>query len=197
MDMHLHGGSLNRLRVGIYGLGVIGRRFVEMIRPFGAELTIFDPYLAEMPEGCSRATSLDELFAGSQAIVIHAALTDETRGSVTADLLARLPRHGVVINTARGGIVDQPALFAELKSGRLRAGLDVLEPDGLPEEHEARAWPNLILTAHRVDHGWPDFNEPPTELNEMQETCIDNLRRFFGGEPLRFTFDRARYLRST
>lgn len=197
MDMHFRGGSLDNAAVGIYGLGVIGRRFMELIRPFNARLRIFDPYLKETPPDCERVESLEELFRGSQIIVIHAALTPETRNSVTAELLAMLPRHGVVINTARGGIIDQPALFAELESGRLRAGLDVLEPDSLDENHPARQWPNLILTAHRVDHGWPDFNEPPTTLNRMQEICIDNLRRFLAGQNPLFLYDRERYLRST
>jgi phosphoglycerate dehydrogenase-like enzyme len=197
MDMHFRGGSLKNAEVGIYGLGVIGRQFVDLIQPFGANLRVFDPYVDELPVECRRVDSLDELFDGAQVIVIHAGLTDETKATVTAELLAKLPRHGVVINTARGGIIDQPALFAELKSGRLRAGLDVLFPDELADGHEARSWPNLILTAHRVDHGWPDFNEPPTKLNEMQEICIDNIQRFLRGDDLRFQFDKERYLRST
>ncbi|MBI1290628.1 hypothetical protein GC173_05230 [bacterium] len=197
MDMHFHGGSLDRAVVGLYGLGVIGRRFLELIRPFGATLRVFDPYLTETLEGCERVHSLHDLFRGAQIIVVHAALTEETRNTVNAELLAMLPRHGVVINTARGGIIDQPALFRELESGRLRAGLDVLEPDSLPEDHPARGWNNLILTAHRVDHGWPDFNEPPTTLNRMQEICIANLQRYRDGETPRFLYDRTRYLRST
>jgi len=197
MDMHYRGGSLYDAEVAIYGLGVIGQRFLELIRPFGAKLRLYDPYLGQTPDGCVRCHSLEEMMEGAQILVIHAALTEETRGSITADLLAKLPRHGVVINTARGGIIDQTALFHELESGRLRAGLDVLEPDHLAEDHPARRWENLILTAHRVDHGWPDFNEPPTRLNRMQEICIDNLGRHLSGEKPRFLYDRARYLRST
>lgn len=197
MDMHFHGGSLEGAIVAIYGLGVIGRRFLELIAPFRARLRVFDPYLRENPEGVERVHSLEELLEGAQILVIHAALTPETRNSINAQLLAKLPRHGVVINTARGGIIDQDALFRELETGRLRAGLDVLEPDSLPEDHPARRWPNLILTAHRVDHGWPDFNEPPTTLNQMQRICLDNIERFRRGEQPRFLFDRERYLRST
>lgn len=197
MDMHYHGGSLSDAVVGIYGLGVIGRRFLELIQPYGAKLRVFDPYLTEAPPGCELVGSLRELFDGARIIVIHAALTAETRNAINAELLALLPRHGVVINTARGGIIDQDALFRELESGRLRAGLDVLEPDSLAEGHPARKWKNLILTAHRIDHGWPDFNEPPTTLNRMQEICIDNIERYLRGEKPRFLYDRERYLRST
>jgi len=129
--------------------------------------------------------------------VIHAGLCDATRRSVTSELLAKLPRHGVVVNTARGGIVDQAALFAELEAGRLRAGLDVLEPDTLPPDHPARAWENLILTAHHVENPWPLDGRPATRLTPMQRACVENLRRFAAGEPLLYPMDRTRYLRNT
>lgn len=194
------GGSLEGAPVGIYGCGVIARAFIEMIRPFGPRLQVYDPYVAELPAGCRRAGSLTELFESNRIIVVHAGLSDETRGSITADLLARLPRHGVIINTARGAIFDQAALFRELESGRLRAGLDVLEPDTLPPDHPARGWENVILTAHQVSSvcvSWPTHGAPPTELSPFQTVCVDNIRRHIAGEPFRFVMDRDRYLRST
>ena len=200
-DPSATGGTIEELDLGLYGCGAIGRRFIELIRPFGAIIRIFDPYMGEPPNGCSAAGSLDELFSRSQAIVILAGLTDETRHSVTAGLLARLPRHGVVINVARGGIVDQAALFAELRSGRLRAGLDVLEPDILPADHEARQWENCILTAHGIHRAWPSDGQPAAKPSPMYKAmyrvCLDNLKRFQAGQPVRFTMDRVRYLRST
>ncbi len=191
------GGSIEGLNVGIYGCGVIGRVFVDLIRPFRPVLRVFDPYAVELPDGCERASSLEALFSASEAIVIHAGLNPETQNSVTADLLSRLPRHGVVINTARGGIVDQKALFAELASGRLRAGLDVLEPDSLPEGHPARTWENCILTSHHVSQGWPTDGKPPTRLQSMHRVCLDNLRRYAAGQPLRFVIDPIAYRRQT
>ena len=113
------GGSLVGLNVGLYGCGAIGRHFISLIRPFQPVLRVFDPYLTDAPDDCRRVATLEELFDTSEAIVIHAGLTPETRRSVTADLLRRLPRHGVLINTARGAIVDQDALFAELASGQI------------------------------------------------------------------------------
>jgi phosphoglycerate dehydrogenase-like enzyme len=197
MDMSCHGGSLWGLDVGIYGCGAIGRRFVELLRPFGPNIRIFDPFATELPEGCLRAATLEELFGASQAIVIHAGLSPLTRGTVTADLLALLPRHGIVINTARGGIIAQDALFAELESGRLRAGLDVLEPDSLPSDHPARQWDNLVLSCHRVEYPWPSFGEPAARLTPMQEIALDNLHRFAQSQPLRFPMTHERYLLST
>ncbi|MDZ4198097.1 MAG: NAD(P)-dependent oxidoreductase [Kiritimatiellia bacterium] len=200
MDEEQFGGSLEGTPVGIYGCGVIARAFIRMIQPYRPVLRVFDPYVADLPEGCERADSLEDLFDRSRILVVHAGLSDETRGSITADLLARLPRHGVVINTARGGIFEQEALFRELESGRLRAGLDVLEPDFLPPDHPARQWDNVILTAHQVGGPracWPTGGGPQTELNPFQKVCIENLRRHFSGEPLQFRMDRDRYLRST
>lgn len=197
LDGESHGGTLEGLNVGVYGFGGIGRRFVELIRPFGSTLRIYDPFAPSVPEDCIPVGSLEELFDTSEAIVIHAGLCDATRGSVTAELLAKLPKHGVVINTARGGIVDQDALFAEIESGRLRAGLDVLQPDSLPPHHPARLWENLILTAHRVENPWPLDGRPATSLTPMQRVCLENLRRFESGDPLDFVMDHARYLLST
>lgn len=197
LDMHTHGGTLRGLKVGIYGCGAIGRTFVEMLRPFGAVITVHDPYIDDVPEGCLRANSLEDLFEDIEALVIHAGLSDETKGAISAELLARLPRHGVVVNTARGGIIDQDALFAELESGRLRAGLDVLEPDRLPDDHPARQWENVIFTSHQVEREWPDDNLPPKKLLPMHEVCLENLRRFRAGEPILYAMDRERYLRST
>lgn len=197
MDMRFHGGSLEGRNVGVYGFGVIARRFVELLRPFGAVIRVFDPYVGELDGDLVQVASLEELFERSEIIVIHAGLTEETRGAVTGALLAKLPRHGIVINTARGGIIDQEALFRELENGRLRAGLDVLEPDWLPYDHPARRWENLILSTHRIEYGWPADGLPPKTLSKMQRICLENLRRWQKGEPLRFTMDATRYLRST
>ena len=175
---------------------MIARRFIEMLRPFGAIVRVFDAYLNDPPPDCQVVGSLKELFAASEAVVIHAALTPETHNTVTAQLLALLPDGGVVVNTARGGIVDQPALFKELESGRLRAGLDVLEPDRLEPAHPARKWENLILTCHTISHG-PAPNATRPRLARCEQYCLENLRRFVAGEPLQFIMDSVRYRRST
>jgi phosphoglycerate dehydrogenase-like enzyme len=196
LDMDHHGGTLDGLNVGIYGCGLIGRKFVELIRPFNPTLRIFDRYAASLPEGVIRVDSLEELFATSQAIVVHAAWTPETEGSVNAALLKQLPDHGIVVNTARGAIIDQAALFAELKSGRLRAGLDVLHPDDLPAGHEARQWDNVVFTAHQAEQPWPGHG-PYRRMQRFHRYALDNLRRFVNGEPLLWQMDAERYRRST
>jgi len=191
---------LRRLRVGIYGLGVIGRRFVELIEPFEPVLTGYDPYVSQdlWPASVRRVDSLDALFDNIDALVVHAGLSPETRHSVTAELLAKLPSDGVVINTARGGLIDQDALMAELRAGRLRAGLDVLDSPGfgdmLSMNDPARFYPNVVLSCHDAGlSSWPKRDE----LEFFHEIALDNLRRFRDGHPLRFFMDIDRYGRST
>ena len=192
------GGTLFQAEVGVYGCGAIGRRFIHLLKAFGPEIAVFDPYCDDVPEGCQRVDSLEELFKGRQVISICAGLSDETRGSVSADLLALLPDHGVIVNTARGEIIDQDALFAELESGRLRAGLDVVVPDGvLPKDHPVRHWKNCIISCHDINRGWPGNGEPPKKIGYMHQVCLNNLKAYGEGEPIKFEMDLERYLRST
>ncbi len=192
----LPSGTLCSLRLGLYGCGVIGRRFAEMVRPFKPDLAVYDPHVETLPEGCRRVDSLDALFDWSDALVVWAGLAEATRGSVTAGRLARLPEHGIVINAARGEIIDQDALFAELKAGRLRAGLDVLvNDDYLPAGHEAHAWPNLILTCHDINSAhWP---RRPQALSHGDRIALENVKRFLAGETLRHLVDERRYALSS
>jgi D-3-phosphoglycerate dehydrogenase len=198
LDSASSGGTLEGATVGVYGFGAIGRRFAEFLQPYRCELLCFDPFVEEYPAYVTPVATLRDLFIRCSIVAIHAGLNDETRGSVTKELLALLPRHGVVINTARGDVVDQEALFDELRSGRLRAGLDVLAGrDWLAPGDPIRQAENLLWTCHKIGRGWPADGEPPTRLLPMHEVCLDNLRRFRDGLPLRFLMDRRRYLLST
>ncbi len=189
-------GTLYGTKVGLYGCGVIGNQFVKMLEPFAPELSVFDPYATDIPECCKRIESLDALFQTSEIVVVWAGWSKETEASVNAERLAMLPDHGIIINAARGEIIDQDALFAELKSGRLRAGLDVLVGDNyFPKGHEAHTWPNLILTPHNINVAhWP---QRPPHLSYGDQVALDNIKRFLAGEPLRFIMDETRYLHSS
>jgi phosphoglycerate dehydrogenase-like enzyme len=197
LPAHNHGGSLDGLPVGVYGCGVIGRRFIELLRPFNAIVRVYDVFAIDLPEGCVRAATLRELFTACHAVVIHAGWTPRTDRSVSAELLSLLPDNGILVNTARGGIVDQDALFAELASGRIRAGLDVLEPDELPPEHPARRYTRAILTAHTVGREWPLPPGSPAPMRRMHHYALEELRRFLAGLPPLRLVDLDRYDRST
>jgi len=188
--------TLQGMHIGVYGFGAIGRAFVDLLRPFGAVVRIYDPFVTEVPPDCLQVESLDALFEQSMAIAIHAGLNDATRGSVTAALLAKLPDGGIVINTARGAIVDQDALFRELESGRLRVGIDVLEPDSLPQDHPARTWENVIFSAHTIALEWA-HTSVHQQLSPIHQICLKNIQRYLNHEPLEFVVDHERYLLST
>ena len=192
-------GTLYKTDVGVYGLGFIGRKFVEMLAPFGPVIRAYDPYLdaAEFPDYVTSCGSLEELFASSQIIAVHAGLSDETRGSVGAKLLSLLPDGGIIINTARSGIIDYDALEKELVSGRLRAGLDLTPPyDVLPHvDSPLRTLNNVILSAHCICYG--EWLQSSDKLLRREEIALENLRRFKDGEPLKFIMDERRYLLST
>jgi len=189
-------GSLYQRCVGIYGMGAIGRKFVEMLKPFGPIIYAFDPYVPQMPEGVIKVDTLEELFDKSQIVAIHAGLSEETQNSVTADLLAKLPDNGIIINTARGAIIDSEALNKEILSGRLRAGIDVYEPDDYPEKGSPLfKAENAIWTGHHL--GSEDWGFNPELVDRYGEVCLDNLARFERGETPKFLIDDAFYRRMT
>ena len=194
--------SLYNLRVGIFGLGVIGRKFVEYIAPYDAQLSGFDPYLSDAlwPSQVRRVASLDALMDDIDVLIVHAGLTPETYHAIKAEHLAKLPRDGIIINTARGGIIDQDALMAEVASGRIRAGIDVLSSqafgDALSPNDPARHYPNLVLTCHGVGGDtWPDRSG--TDVTLWQAAALENISSFAAGRPLKHTMDITRYERST
>jgi len=189
-------GTLYNSRVGIYGLGFIGMRFLEMIRPFGPKLYVYDPYVTNLPDDCIRANSLDELCQNCDIFVVHAGRSEETDYSINASHLAMLPDHAVIVNTARGELFVQEDLYAALETGRLRAGIDVFCSDYYPGDHPSRQYTNMIYTSHCVGKAlWPPLRDD--QLERMYEVALENLTRFKNGEPLKFIMDRVRYSRST
>ena len=139
---------------GIIGLGRIGTAVALRAKAFGFRVVFFDPYLpngAELGVGVGRARTLRGAAAADRHAVVHAPLTPETRGMLGAAELALLPQGAVVVNTARGPIVDIDALAAALKSGHLAGvGLDVV-----PVEPPVEPVPELIR-AYRAREPWAE-----------------------------------------
>ncbi|HKJ71536.1 MAG TPA: 2-hydroxyacid dehydrogenase [Gammaproteobacteria bacterium] len=134
--------------LGIAGYGELGRSVARVADAFGMEVRI--ARLPGRPEQAGR-TPLAELLPQLDALSLHCPLTDETRGLIGADELARLPDHALLINTARGGIVDEPALAEALRTGTIGgAGVDVLGEEPPAADHPLLAddLPNLIVTPH-------------------------------------------------
>jgi glyoxylate reductase len=160
--------------LGIIGLGRIGQAVAR--RAQGFELRVLYAQRTRAKTDLGEFREVDELLAESDLVTIHAPLTPETRGLLDARRLALLRDGAAVVNTARGEIVDEAALTAELVSGRLRAGLDVFthEPH-VPEE--LLELPNVVLTPH-LGSATRQTREAMTRL------VVDNVLAFERGEPL-------------
>lgn len=139
--------------LGIVGFGDIGRRVAKLARAFGMMVIAHDPILPRDHSGWTETpverVELDALFARADAVTLHVPLTPATSGLVSAERLRRMKPDAVLVNTSRGGVVDEAALAAALRAGRLGgAALDVFETEPLPVGTPLAGCPNLLLTPH-------------------------------------------------
>ena len=172
--------SLVGARVLVVGAGDIGRAVGRMMAGFDVELT----YVARTArEGVRSIEELPDLLPHADVVVLLVPVTPETEGMVDAAFLAAMPDGALLVNAARGVVVDTDALVAELGAGRLRAALDVTEPEPLPDGHPLWSSPGLLLTPH-VGGAVPDTNE------RAAAAVTDQLGRVLAGEPLVNVVDR-------
>ena len=144
------GRELSGRRLGLAGFGRIGREVATRARAFGMDVWASDPLLAEWPSDFAwvRRSTLEELLPEVDVLSIHVPLVDGTRALIGAGELSRMKKDAVLVNCARGGVVDEAALHAALASGALRgAALDVFETEP-PGEHPLLALPNVVATPH-------------------------------------------------
>ena len=150
----LGGHELAGSRLGLIGLGAVARAVAERARALDMRIAACDPYLAPDDaawELAERVEAVPDLLRMSDAVSIHVPLTDSTRGLIDGAALALMPPHALLVNTSRGGIVDEAALVDALRTGRLGgAAIDVFEDEPLSAEAGARfeGTPNLLLTPH-------------------------------------------------
>ena len=137
--------------LGVFGCGDIGSLVTRLARGFGMRAVAYDPYKspAELPEGVEPVGTPADLFAAAAVVCVHAPLTDETRGAVGEAELRALGEDGILVNTARGGIVDQEALVSALRNDRIHgAGIDVFAEEPVPEDDPLLDLENVVLTPH-------------------------------------------------
>jgi D-3-phosphoglycerate dehydrogenase / 2-oxoglutarate reductase len=164
-------------RLALLGVGQIGSRLAQRALALGFEVVGFDPYLEVWPAGVARADSLDEALAEADAISLHVPLTEENRGLIGERAIAVMRRRPIVVNTARGGLVDLDAAIAALDDGRLAAlALDVVDPEPLPADHPLRSHERAIITPHMA------FFSVEAE-QELQRRAAGEVARALGGEP--------------
>ncbi len=168
-----------RKRVGLVGASRIGRLVAGWLRPFDLEVALHDPTLA--PEGVralgAEPMELDALLAWADLVSLHAPALPETRHLLDAKRLALLRDGAVLVNTARGHLVDGAALEQELVSGRIDAVIDTTEPEVLPARSPLYDLPNVFLTPHVA-------GAIGSERERLVDLALDEVERFVRGEPL-------------
>jgi len=158
LDARMHGGhwdkathksvELSGRTVGLVGLGTIGLRFARMCHAMDMRVIGFDPFARNLPDYV-RPFGLEAIWAESDVISLHCPLTDDNRKMLDADVLARCKRGLIVVNTARGGLIDEPALLAAVQSGQVAgAGLDSFAVEPMTAPHIFHGQPGVILTPH-------------------------------------------------
>ena len=167
-------------RVVILGFGSIGAAVADRLRPFDVDVV----GVARSPrDGTLGMTDLDAVLAGAGILVNLLPLTSETAGFLDARRLGLLPDGGLVVNAGRGPTVDTAALVAELENGRLRAVLDVTDPEPLPDGHALWSLPNVLVSPHVA-------GDSPVTARRAFELAGAQIRRFAAGEPLLNVVDR-------
>lgn len=137
--------------IGIIGFGNVGSRVAGLLSGFQTKTLAYDPYVHDIDAQITgtELVSLEELLTSADAVVVAAELTDETRGLIDANALDLMADHAILVNTARGPIVDQSALLEALHNGSIRgAGLDVFETEPLPAGSPLHDLENVVTTPH-------------------------------------------------
>lgn len=149
-DWHGTAGQLNGSTVGLVGVGRVGGVLLKYLKLFDVRVLVFDPFLsaAKAAELGVESVDLDTLLKTSDAISLHAAVIDETKGMIGKRELSLIRDGALVVNSARAWLLDNDAFRAELASGRIRAWLDVFEPEPPTEDDILRTLDNVVLTPH-------------------------------------------------
>lgn len=176
--------TLNGSTVGIVGASSVGRALIRLLRPFDTAILLHDPLLAAADAAALGVTpvGLEELFEASDVVSIHAPSLPATRHLVNADRLGRMREGAILVNTARGALVDHDALLAVCNAGRIIAVLDVTDPEPLPVRHPLRALANVFITPHVTGPGRYGYRM-------MGEMALGALDDFFAGRPMRGEID--------
>jgi D-3-phosphoglycerate dehydrogenase len=179
--------SLYKTRIGIYGLSTIGSIVAELLTPYGAFVSFYDPTIKTPPPDLRRFDTLRDLFSNNDIIMVHAGLNDITRHSIDYELLSLLPVGSVFINMARGAIVREADLARIAGEGRLRVGVDVIDAEKEWYTSPLAKVPNVILSGHVMSQ------LGRIEREVLQTIALDNIKRFVNKEPLLHVVTPERY----
>ncbi len=176
------GLSLFGRHVVIIGAGGISHAIIDLLAPFNTRITVVRRDASQQIVGAGRTITsreLPEVLPNADAVIVAAASTSDTAHLLGAPEFQALPHHAVLVNIARGPLVDTDALVAALESGEIgAAGLDVTDPEPLPDGHPLFSLPQCVITSHSADT--PEMTAPL-----LASRVTHNVRAFLGGKPLR------------
>ena len=163
--------------VGIVGASSVGRHLIRLLEPFQVEILLYDPFVTaeDAAELGVEKVELDSLLRRADILTLHAPAKPETYHLIDAPGLALLKDEALIINTARGALIDEPALIAALEKGRFLAFLDVTDPEPPAADSPLRRLENVVVLPHLAG-----CIEDCTHMGDM---AVEELRRFFAGEP--------------
>jgi phosphoglycerate dehydrogenase-like enzyme len=164
-------------KVGIVGASNVGRHVIRLLQPFHVHILLYDPYVSEEQARSMGVVKveLDELVQEADVISLHAPALPATYHMIDARRLSMMKDDALIINTARGSLIDEEALIRELEKGRFFAFLDVTDPEPPAPDSPLRRLPNVVVTPHIA--GCIE------NCTRMGERAVEELRRFFAGEP--------------
>ncbi|RGE22368.1 C-terminal binding protein [Leucobacter sp. wl10] len=166
---------LSALEVGVVGMGRIGQHVARMYSAVGASVRAYDPFVTE---SFVEMAGLDDVLENSDVVSLHLPLSDATWNLVSDEVLQRMREGAVVVNVSRGGLVDEVALAAALRSGRIAgAGIDTFAQEPLDPEHPLRSAPNTILTPHIA---WRSNRS----TGALQDGAVERVRLALTDQPL-------------
>lgn len=145
------GPEISGKTVGVCGYGAVGSRVAKILQAMGAHVVVFDPWIdaAKLEEGMEYAQELDQLLERADILTLHSRLTAENQGMIGAEQIARMPQDAILVNCARGGLLDYDAVADALDSGHLyAAAFDCLPEEPLPAGHRLFATPRVTMTPH-------------------------------------------------
>jgi phosphoglycerate dehydrogenase-like enzyme len=175
-----------RRTVGVVGASLVGRRVLELLRPYDLDVLLADPHVdaASARSMGARLVDLDEMLAVSDVVSLHAPALPETYHLMDARRLALLRDGATLVNTGRGSLIDTQALTAEASSGRIHAVLDVTEPEVLPATSPLYSLPNVLLTPHIA-------GSLGGELQRITQSAVDEVERYCAGREFAHPVTRA------
>ena len=185
-------GLLDR-KIGLVGFGAITRYLVPMLKPFNTDLLVYSKHLSEedcRSYGMTRADTLEQIFSTCDIVSLHMARTKDTYHVINRELLKLMPDGALLVNTARGSVIDEQALADELQTGRINAVLDVFEEEPLAPDSRLRGLDNVILIPHMAG--------PTGDRHKyVSLALIEDMKRMLAGQPLKHQIDESHAVRMT